>query len=249
PSDHVHYLVMEYIDGVSLDQLVAARGPLPVAEACEVIRQAARGLQYIHKNDMVHRDIKPSNLMITLIDGEAGHGDSTLASGADGRRAVVKILDLGLALLADDGADRLTRLDHKAMGTGMYMSPEQWRTTSVDIRADIYSLGCTLYHLLAGNPPFFDSDLRPEKAHEKSAVPAIAAAAGPVPKPLWHVIQKMLEKRPEDRFATPAEVAEALAPFAEGHQLAALVSGHEVDPARTLTSRETLPQTAATVDT
>ncbi|HMP05633.1 MAG TPA: protein kinase [Lacipirellulaceae bacterium] len=249
PSDHVHYLVMEYIDGVSLDQLVAARGPLPVAEACEVIRQAARGLQYIHKNDMVHRDIKPSNLMITLIDGEAGHGDSTLASGADGRRAVVKILDLGLALLADDGADRLTRLDHKAMGTGMYMSPEQWRTTSVDIRADIYSLGCTLYHLLAGNPPFFDSDLRPEKAHEKSAVPAIAAAAGPVPKPLWHVIQKMLEKRPEDRFATPAEVAEALAPFAEGHQLAALVSGHEVDPARTPPSRETVPQTAATIDT
>jgi serine/threonine protein kinase len=83
----------------------------------------------------------------------------------------VKILDLGLALLAVDNSDRLTRFDHKAMGTGMYMPPEQWKTTSVDIRADIYSLGCTLYHLLAGNPPFYDSDLRPEKAHEKSAAP------------------------------------------------------------------------------
>jgi serine/threonine protein kinase/class 3 adenylate cyclase len=244
PTDDVHYLVMEYIEGVSLDELVAQHGPLPIAEACEVIRQAARGLQFIHKNDMVHRDIKPSNLMITLVDGELAQTDSTLTQGADGQRAVVKILDLGLALLADDSHDRLTRMDHKAMGTGMYMSPEQWRTSSVDIRADIYSLGCTLYHLLAGNPPYYDSDLRPEKAHEKSQLPMIRSSSQPVPKKLWDVVRKMLEKRPDDRFTTPAEVAAALAPFADGNGLAAFVRGHQTGETPSVSTRETKPDGA-----
>jgi serine/threonine protein kinase/class 3 adenylate cyclase len=249
PTDNVHYLVMEYIEGVSLDELVAQHGPLPIAAACEVIRQAARGLQYIHKNDMVHRDIKPSNLMITLQDGEQAQSDSTLTQSPDGQRPVVKILDLGLALLADEGHDRLTRFEQKAMGTGMYMPPEQWRTTSVDIRADIYSLGCTLYHLLAGNPPFYDSDLRPEKAHEKSAVPAIRSSIQPLPKKLWEVLRKMLEKRPEDRYATPAEVAAALAPFAEGHDLGGLVRGFHAGETPTVAARETLLDGASQVDT
>lgn len=113
------------------------------------------------------------------------------------------------------------------MGTGMYMSPEQWKTTSVDIRADIYSLGCTLYHLLAGNPPFHDSELRPEKAHEKSRVPPIRT--NNVPRKLWDIVEKMLAKKPEDRYVTPAEVAAELAPFCEGHNLAALVHGY-LDP-------------------
>lgn len=229
PDDMLHYLVMEFIEGLSLDEMVTRHGPLPVAESCEIIRQAARGLQYIHKHEMVHRDVKPSNLMVTLVDADQISGDSTLVDHEDGERAVVKILDLGLALLAVDSQDRLTRFDHKAMGTGMYMPPEQWKTTSVDIRADIYSLGCTLYHLLAGNPPFFDSDLRPEKAHEKSAVPPIHSSMQPLPRKLWDVLQKMLEKRPEDRYDSPAEVAAALAPFAEGHQLAALVRNIEGD--------------------
>ncbi|HYO23578.1 MAG TPA: protein kinase, partial [Lacipirellulaceae bacterium] len=249
PTDNVHYLVMEYIEGVSLDELVASHGPLPIAEACEVIRQAARGLQFIHKNDMVHRDIKPSNLMITLVEGEQAQSDSTLTQGSDGQRAVIKILDLGLALLADDRNDRLTRFDHKAMGTGMYMPPEQWKTSSVDIRADIYSLGCTLYHLLAGNPPFYDSDLRPEKAHEKSAAPAIRTGVQPIPKKLWEVLRKMMAKRPEDRYATPAEVAAALSPFAEGHQLAALVRGHQSGEVPTQANRETSPDGGSLADT
>jgi serine/threonine protein kinase/class 3 adenylate cyclase len=249
PTDSVHYLVMEYIEGVSLDELVAANGPLPIAEACEVIRQAARGLHFIHKNDMVHRDIKPSNLMITLVDGEQVPSDSTLTQGAEGKRAVVKILDLGLALLATDAHDRLTRFDHKAMGTGMYMSPEQWKTSSVDIRADIYSLGCTLYHLLAGNPPFYDSDLRPEKAHEKSVVPLIRSGLQPLPKKLWEVLRKMLEKKPEDRYATPSEVAAALAPFAEGHNLAALVRSHQTGETTDSALRDTKADGRSRVDT
>ncbi|MBA3481097.1 MAG: protein kinase [Pirellulales bacterium] len=249
PTDQVHYLVMEYIPGASLDELVGAHGPLSIAEAAEIIRQAARGLQYIHKNDMVHRDIKPSNLMVTLVDGESLPADSTLTEAGEGERAVVKILDLGLALLAVDNQDRLTRFDHKAMGTGMYMPPEQWKTTSVDIRADIYSLGCTLYHLLAGNPPFYDSDLRPEKAHEKSVVPPIHSGMQPLPKPLWDVLRKMLEKRPEDRYSTPAEVAAALAPFAEGHQLAALLRRHESGDTQTTALTPTKPNGNSKVDT
>ena len=249
PSDSVHYLVMEYIDGVSVDELVAGHGPLPIAEACEIIRQAARGLQFIHKNDMVHRDIKPSNLMITLVDGEQVQSDSTLTQPPEGQRAVVKILDLGLALLADDAHDRLTRFDQKAMGTGMYMPPEQWKSTSVDIRADIYSLGCTLYHLLAGNPPYYDSDLRPEKAHEKSALPMIRSGVQPLPKKLWDVLRTMLEKRPEERFSTPAEVAAALAPFAEGHALPALVRSHQSGEAHDSALRETKPDGVSRIDT
>ncbi len=226
PSDRLHYLVMEYIDGVSVQDVVEQRGRLSVADACEIVRQAARGLQYIHRNGMVHRDIKPSNLMITLMDsdGVAGQTSSDPGEPVEG---VVKILDLGLALLAGDSQERLTRYDHKAMGTGMYMSPEQWKTTSVDIRADIYSLGCTLYHLLSGNPPFYDSELRPEKAHEKSRVPPIRT--NNIPRKLWDVIEKMLAKKPEERYATPAEVAAELSPFCEGHNLTGLVNGY-LDP-------------------
>ncbi len=248
PTDRMHYLVMEYIDGVALNDLVDQHGPLPVADACEIIRQAARGLQYIHRNGMVHRDIKPSNLMLTLVNHEDLATDSTQTHETDELHGVVKILDLGLALLSEEKHDRLTRYDNKAMGTGMYMSPEQWKTTSVDIRADIYSLGCTLYHILSGHPPFADSDLRPEKAHEKSRIPPIRT--GPqIPRKLWDVLRKMLAKRPEDRYATPAEVAAELAPFAESSGLTDLVQGY-IDPDESGgTVRHTRIDSGARVDT
>ncbi|MEX0613749.1 MAG: serine/threonine-protein kinase, partial [Pirellulales bacterium] len=153
PTDSVHYLVMEYIEGVGTDELVVRHGPLPVPEACEIARQAARGLAYIDQHGMVHRDIKPSNLMVTLVHTNELGGSAKPQAASEDPQAVVKILDLGLALLVGDDQQRLTLFDHRAMGTAMYMSPEQWKTTSVDIRADIYSLGCTLYHLLAGKPP------------------------------------------------------------------------------------------------
>ena len=248
PTDQLHYLVMEYIDGVALNDLVDQHGSLSVPDACEIIRQAARGLQFIHRNDMVHRDIKPSNLMLTLVDSDAMATDSSQTHTAGEQMGVVKILDLGLALLSEEKHDRLTRYDNKAMGTGMYMSPEQWKTTSVDIRADIYSLGCTLYHLLAGHPPFADSDLRPEKAHEKSRVPAIRT--GPqIPRKLWDVLRKMLAKRPEDRFATPAEVAEELTPIAEGSELVSLVHGYTEPDEDGSTMRHTRADSGARVDT
>ena len=222
PEDDTHYLVMEYVDGVSASDLVARTGPLSVADACEVIRQAAIGLQYIHRQGLVHRDIKPSNLMITSVDDSAVPTTGLRSPGHSARQPLVKILDLGLALLVGEDHDRLTRLDHGAMGTAMYMSPEQWQTTSVDIRSDIYSLGCTFYHLLTGRPPFYDSDYRPQRAHELAPVP-------PLPKPLHcpaeveRAVRRMLAKRADDRFATPGEVAEALAPFCSNQHLVPLV--------------------------
>ena len=236
PQDPVHYLVMEYIEGISLDDLVAQHGPLPVPDACETVRQAARGLAYIHRHGMVHRDIKPSNLMLTLMERTDTYRASESDPGDAAHEApLVKILDLGLALLVDDKHDRLTQLGQQAMGTGMYMSPEQWKTTSVDIRADIYSLGCTLYHLLAGRPPFLDSDLKPEKAHEKSKIPPIVGPTQ-VPRKLWEVIRRMLAKNPDDRYQTPGEVAAALAPYCEGHQLVELAHQY-LDHADTETAR------------
>jgi serine/threonine protein kinase/class 3 adenylate cyclase len=243
PNDSVHYLVMEYIEGIGADDLVARRGPLGVAEACDIARQAARGLAYIHQHGMVHRDIKPSNLMLTLVDAgsvggllEAGLGEASYKKGGH-KQAVVKILDLGLALLVGDDQQRLTMFDNRAMGTAMYMSPEQWKTTSVDIRADIYSLGCTLYHLLSGQPPFLDSDLRPEKAHEREKLPPIqiAGLSEASCRSLWHVLERMTAKRPEERYAEPAEVVAALAPYAEGSRLARLVEQAMSPASRALT--------------
>ncbi len=248
PTDRMHYLVMEYIDGVALHDLVEQHGPLSVPDACEIVRQAARGLQFIHRNGMVHRDIKPSNLMLTLVDHEDVGPDVSKVAESGQLRGVVKILDLGLALLAEDKHERLTRYDNKAMGTGMYMSPEQWKTTSVDIRADIYSLGCTLYHLLSGNPPFIDSDLRPEKAHEKSRIPPIRSG-DQIPRKLWDVLRKMLAKRPDERYSTPAEVAAELTPLVEGNNLTDLVQGYIEPDERTTAIHQTRRESSARVDT
>jgi serine/threonine protein kinase/class 3 adenylate cyclase len=252
PTDRIHYLVMEYIQGVGLHELIQQHGPLDVPDACEIIRQAANGLQYIHGHQMVHRDIKPSNLMLTLVKGDDLSSSQQSELSADRpsheEQGLVKILDLGLALLATEDEERLTRLENRAMGTGMYMSPEQWKTSSVDIRADIYSLGCTLYHLLAGCPPFYNSDLKPEIAHEKSKVPSIRASAQ-IPRKLWDVLRKMLAKNAQDRFQTPAEVATALAPLAVGHQLVRLVHSYREADLETPDPISTRPETATRIST
>ena len=144
--DGVHFLAMEYVPGVDLSATVKKQGPLPIGEACEYIRQAALGLQHAHSRGLVHRDVKPHNLLLT----------------AD--RAQVKILDMGLARLhtAEDEKESASELTRPGvfMGTPDYMAPEQAIDShTVDIRADVYSLGCTLYYLLAGRPPFPKSSL------------------------------------------------------------------------------------------
>jgi serine/threonine protein kinase len=207
--DGTHFLVMDFIEGQTLGQLVQACGPLSVAEACELVRQVALGLQHVHEHGLVHRDVKPSNLLLS----------------ADGQ---VKVLDLGLALLKEEDAEaaELTATG-QVMGTFDYMAPEQFGDThTVDIRADIYSLGCTLYFLLAGKAPFsgpaYANRLSKMRAHADAPAPPIRERRGDVPAGLAAVLARMLAKEPSDRFATPAEVAAALVPFTAGCNLARL---------------------------
>jgi WD40 repeat protein len=195
----VHFLVMEYVEGITLAQLVKSHGPLPAAQACQHMQQAARGLQYAHEQGMVHRDIKPHNLMLT--------------PGGQ-----VKILDFGLARFVEEGTDTegLTETG-LAMGTPDYLAPEQALDAHhADIRADIYSLGCTLYHLLAGRQPFAQvRGLQKLLAHREQAPPPLAASRPDLPPELIRVVERMLAKDPGRRYQTPAEVVEALAPFVD----------------------------------
>ncbi len=190
-------LAMEFVPGRTLADVVAAKGPLPVAYACQCIRQAAHGLQHAADRGMVHRDIKPHNLMLS-------------------EKGVVKILDFGLAKLASERASRpgLTG-QGMVMGTPEYMAPEQARdTAAADVRADIYALGCTLFHLLTGRPPFRGATaIDVLTKHLMDPPPAVTELRPDVPAELAALVSRMLAKEPAERPQTPREVAEALAPF------------------------------------
>lgn len=209
-----HFLVMEYVEGVSLDRLVAKKGPLPVNLACSFARQAALGLKHAADKGMVHRDIKPQNLMVT-------------------RKGRIKILDFGLARFAstdepDAPADRpefgaATRAADEGvtnpnllMGTPDYLSPEQAKNShEVDARGDLYSLGCTLYFLLTGRAPFAGAGTLIDKllAHTNDEPPPVRAERPDVPEALAGVLAKLMAKRPGDRYQSAAEAAAALLPF------------------------------------
>ncbi len=192
----LHFLVMEYVDGRPLHEIVKRGGPLPFGVAAEYARQAALGLQHAHEAGLVHRDIKPGNLMVD-------------------RTGMVKILDMGLARFQqEEGAEVLTR---GMLGTPDYLAPEQARDShTVDIRADIYSLGCTLFYLLAGRPPFEGTPAQKIAFHQSSDPPPLIGMFRPdTPEALEQIVQKMMAKDPAERYQTPAEVAEALAPLAE----------------------------------
>ena len=204
----IRFLVMEFVKGVTLEQLVTQRGPVSVGAACELVRQTARGLQEAHEHDLVHRDIKPANLMLST-------------SG------VLKILDLGLARLRSGKVTQLTAAGG-VMGTPDYMAPEQWDdSTGVNIRADIYSLGCTLFYLVTGEPPYggesCDTLGKKLKAHANAPIPSASARRPGCPKMLDSILRRMLAKKPDDRFASPAALAEAVGACADAAELATLV--------------------------
>lgn len=239
-----HYLVMEYIEGADLSKLVQRCGPLPVADACEIARQAALGLQYAHDRGLVHRDIKPSNVMVAtsgqlsaVSDGEAAP-QSAIASR---QAAMVKVLDLGLALLRPEqveGTQELTT-NGQMMGTADYMAPEQTADSHrVDIRADIYSLGCTLYKLLSGYAPFggpgYHGAMKKMMAHVVEEIPPIRERRDEVPEELAAILDWMLAKEPSERFSSPSGVAAALEPFTAGCDLAALLAKVGLKPSETV---------------
>jgi predicted Ser/Thr protein kinase len=190
-------LAMEFVKGRSLAEVVAAKGPLPVAYAAQCVRQAAQGLQHAADHGMVHRDIKPQNLMLT-------------------DKGVVKILDFGLAKLVSERTSRagLTGTG-MVMGTPEYMAPEQARdTAAADIRADIYALGCTLFFLLTGRPPFRGgAAIEILTRQVTDAPPRVTDLRPEVPAHLADLISRMLAKDPAERPQTPREVATALAPL------------------------------------
>ncbi len=218
---------MEYIEGEDLAKLVKRQGPLPVAHACHYVSQAAMGLQAAHLLGMVHRDIKPHNLILTR----------------RGKRHVVKILDFGLAkaVRGEETAADLTGLG--LLGTPAFMAPEQAVDAArADIRADIYGLGCTLYYLLTGAPPFSgNSHFAVIKAHESAEVPSLSQLRAGVSVELAAAAGKMLAKDPAQRYQLPIDVAKALAPIIKAAPQTPkekpLVAATKVEPMPTKTAR------------
>ncbi len=190
----IHYLVMEYIEGRDLDALVSQDGPLDFHTAAHYIAQAATGLEHAHHVGLVHRDIKPANLLVDL-------------------KGTVKILDMGLAKFTGDrAAGRAVTPEEHVLGTADYLAPEQAvNSQTVDHRADIYNLGCTLYFLLTGHPPFTGTSQQRMTAHQQQVAPSLLLDRPDAPVALVAICRRMMEKSPENRYQTAAEVHDALA--------------------------------------
>jgi serine/threonine-protein kinase len=196
----VRYIVFEFIEGTNVRDLVHANGPLPIGDALSYTMQIAGALSHAWEREVVHRDIKPSNILITP-DGQA------------------KLVDMGLARL-----EYLGQAAHDETATGVtlgtfdYISPEQARSPrDADIRSDIYSLGCTLFFMLTGRPPFIEGTVVQKLlAHQTDAIPDVRDFRPDVPDELAAVLARMLAKRPEERFETPLDLNNALTGYLEG---------------------------------
>jgi serine/threonine protein kinase len=197
-EDKLHFLVMEYIDGSSLQEIVKRHGALSVLRACHYIRQSAAGLHHAYQvAHIVHRDIKPGNILVD-------------------RAGVVKILDMGLARFFHDEEEILTKkYDENVLGTADYLAPEQAIDShDVDIRADLYSLGATFYFCLTGNTPFNEGTVAQKLIWHQTRQPKPVRALRPeVPEGVAAIIEKLMAKDPNQRYQTPAEVFEALEPW------------------------------------
>jgi tetratricopeptide (TPR) repeat protein len=194
----VHFMVMEYVPGTTLQEMVE-KGPLPVAQAADYIAQAAVGLQHAHEAGIVHRDVKPANLILDT-------------------QGVVKILDMGLARSFEGDGDGLTQqLEPQAtLGTPDYISPEQAVNRKLDPCSDVYSLGATLFALLTGRVPFQGTTMQKLMQHQVKPPPPPGTVRKGLPRALDAVVVRMMAKDPRQRYQTAAEVVAALAPWRPG---------------------------------
>jgi serine/threonine protein kinase len=208
-AEGLHFLVMEYVRGITLDNLVKKKGPLPIAHACALIRQAALGMQHAHEKGMVHRDIKPGNLLIPFVEG--GQPSDVL----------VKILDFGLARLQGKtkGETIAVRGETGVLGTPDYIAPEQSRDIhAADIRSDLYSLGCVFYFALAGRVPFPGDNAMEKLIKHLMDQPEPPEKVRPeVPQEIATLVRRLMAKDPADRFQTPAELVQDLESWVEEH--------------------------------
>ncbi len=219
-SNDRYYLAMELVDGKSVQQIVAENGPLPLPTACEIVRQAAMGIQYASDQGIVHRDIKPANLMIT-------------------KQGIVKILDFGLGKfqpLNRPEVDHSLTVAGSTLGSVDYISPEQWENpATVTSRADIYSLGCTFNYLLTGRAPFENDNMNRDQkmiAHIKGEISSLHRFRDDIPPEIEACYQKMVAKNPNDRFVQPSEIPSVLAPFCGGITFTG-ISSENVDESKT----------------
>lgn len=227
------YLVMEYVEGLDLWGILRRLGPLPVADVCEVARRVALALEAAHQHSLVHRDIKPRNVLLGRVPSSR-------------EEVEVKVADFGLAALRgytrQEGVLMSTK---RVVGTLPFMAPEQFSEKDSDIRSDIYSLGCTCYCLLLGRPPFSRPRYRNReeimKAHHDAPIPSLRVLRPDVSDELEAAIRKMLAKNPQDRFQGPAELAEILLPFANRHDLAALLNRAEASPSPAEAAQDFVP--------
>jgi serine/threonine-protein kinase len=203
-----HFIVMEYVDGKELSEMVKETGPVGFRDAATYTMQAAEGLQHAHDQGLVHRDIKPANL---LLDRHAN---------------VVKVLDLGLALFCEDEYSLTVAFNEKILGTADYLAPEQARNShEVDHRADIYGLGCSLYYMLTGHPPFPEGSLTQRILdHQNTEPQSILVSRPDCPAELLEICECMMRKNPDERIQTCSEVCLAIRAWLAGKRLPKLVS-------------------------
>jgi eukaryotic-like serine/threonine-protein kinase len=186
-----HFLALEFVEGIDLHEYCKKQGKLRPALVRELLKQAAKALAHIHNQGIIHRDIKPSNFLLTKKDG----------------RPVLKLIDLGLARHAGEEAGRVTR-DGTTIGTVDYMSPEQAHDSGLaDFRSDIYSLGCTFYHMLAGHAPFHEGSLIERLTkHVNVEPPDLRTLNAQVPDDLVHILKRTLRKKPANRYQTALDL-------------------------------------------
>jgi serine/threonine-protein kinase len=204
-----HYIVMEFVDGEDLQTIVKKKGPIAFELVADYVAQAARGLQHAHDCGLIHRDVKPANVLIRK----------------DGR---VKLLDLGLALFTDEDKASLT-IDHndKVLGTADYLAPEQaLNSHGVDHRADLYGLGCTMYYMLTGSPPFPEGSIAQRIAKHQKVMPTEIRKLRPqCPGELEGICWKLMQKEPKYRYASAAQTAEVLEAWLAKHRVLVTTSG------------------------